>query len=101
MLGKRNPPGDGGATCIAGTFVSLAGFGDSAVPDAGATLFASLPGTPLSRDQLTLLKAGNTASGGYPGLADLGITARPLALFLDRWMTRYRKAGRFGKKSLA
>lgn len=72
-----------------------------AVPDAGATLFASLPGTPLSRDQLTLLKAGNAASGGYPGLADLGITARPLALFLDRWMTRYRKAGRFGKKSLA
>lgn len=36
MLGKRNPPGDGGATCIAGTFVSLAGFGASGVPDAGA-----------------------------------------------------------------
>lgn len=40
MLGNRNPPGDGGATCIAGTFVSLAGFGDSAVPDAGAATAA-------------------------------------------------------------
>jgi len=71
------------------------------VGDAMAGLFASLPGTPLSRDQLTLLQAGNVASGQLPGLADLGIPARPLALFLDRWMLRYRKAGRFGKKSPA
>jgi NADH dehydrogenase len=69
------------------------------VGDAMAGLFASLPGTPLSRDQLALLKAGSVASGALPGLADLGLRARPLALFLDRWMLRYRKAGRFGVKS--
>lgn len=66
------------------------------VPDALALLFASLPGTPLSRDQLTLLEAGNVASGRYPGLAALGLVARPLGLFLDAWMVRYRRHGRFG-----
>ena len=29
----------------------------------------------------------------------LGIKPKPLGLFLDRWMERYRKHGRFGKKS--
>ena len=29
-------------------------------------------------------------------LADLGIEAKPLGLFLDKWMLRYRKHGRFG-----
>ncbi|NKJ40687.1 complex I NDUFA9 subunit family protein [Novosphingobium sp. SG720] len=70
------------------------------VGDAAAGLFASLPGTPLSRDQLALLKAGSVAGGTLPGLADLGLRARPLGLLLDRWMLRYRKAGRFGVKSL-
>ena len=70
------------------------------VGDAMAGLFAALPGTPFSRDQLALLKAGSVASGTLPGLAELGLRARPLGLFLDRWMLRYRKAGRFGVKSL-
>ena len=29
-------------------------------------------------------------------LADMGIEAKPLGLFLDKWMLRYRKHGRFG-----
>ena len=33
-----------------------------------------------------------------PGCAALGVQPRPLGLFLDRWMTRYRKHGRFGDK---
>ena len=41
------------------------------------------------------------ASGQYPGIADLGVTARPMGLFLDRWLVRYRKHGRFGDKSRA
>ncbi len=73
------------------------------LPDAltGAIAAATgwLPGAPLSRDQWTLLKAGNVASGTLPGIAELGVTPRPLELFLDRWMVRYRKHGRFGTKT--
>ena len=60
-----------------------------------------LPGAPLSNDQWLLLKAGNVASGKLPGLKELGISPRPLGLFLDRWMVRYRKHGRFGSKTTA
>ena len=67
------------------------------VPDAMSALFASLPGTPMNSDQWTLLKAGNRPSGQCPGLKELGITPRPLSLFLNRWMARYRKQGRFGE----
>jgi NADH dehydrogenase len=69
-----------------------------AVPDFAASIFASLPGTPMTRDQWALLKAGNFAGGALPGIKELDIVPKPLALFLDRWMTRYRKSGRFGAK---
>lgn len=68
------------------------------MPDFASAIFASLPLTPMNRDQWTLLKAGGTPSGKLPGLKELGVTPKPLALFLDRWMTRYRKHGRFGTK---
>ena len=67
-----------------------------AMPDGVSGLFASLPGTPMSKDQWTLLKPGSTVSEGARTFADLGIEPRPLGLFLDKWMTRYRKFGRFG-----
>ncbi len=70
------------------------------LPDAVSGLFATLtgwlPGAPLSRSQWRLLQAGNVASGALPGLAELGVAARPLGLFLERWMRRYRVHGRFG-----
>ncbi len=73
------------------------------LPDAVSSGIASatgwMPGAPISRDQWKLLEKGNVASGDYPGFDKLGITPKPLGLFLDRWMTRYRKHGRFGKKS--
>lgn len=68
------------------------------LPDGLARIVAALPGTPISSDQLALLRAGNVASGTLPGLKALGVTARPLGLFLDRWMVRFRKQGRFGGK---
>lgn len=71
------------------------------LPDAVSGVIASLPLAPISRDQWALLKAGNVASGEKPGLKALGVAARPLGLFLDRWMVRYRKFGRFGDKSRA
>ena len=71
------------------------------VPDALSAIFAALPGTPMNSDQWALLKRGSVASGTLPGNAELGIAPRPLGLFLDRWMTRYRKHGRFGDKTKA
>ena len=67
-----------------------------AVPDALSATFAALPLTPMSRDQWTLLKPGSTVAPGARGFAELGIEPRPLGLFLDKWMTRYREHGRFG-----
>ena len=73
------------------------------LPDAVSGAFASLtgwlPGAPMSTDQWKLLKAGNVASGDLPGIEALGVTPRPLGLFLARWMTRYRKFGRFGVRA--
>lgn len=66
-----------------------------------ATLTGRLPGAPITRDQWLLLRAGNVASGAMPGLKALGVTGRPLGLFLDRWMVRFRKHGRFGSKASA
>lgn len=60
-----------------------------------AGLTGWLPAAPLSRQQWQLLKAGNVVSGTLPGIDALGVSARPLGLFLDRWMVQYRKHGRF------
>jgi NADH dehydrogenase len=68
------------------------------VPDALSQLFAAVPGTPMTTDQWTMLRQGNVAAGDLPGCAALGVQPRPLGLFLDKWMTRYRKHGRFGAK---
>ena len=67
------------------------------LPDFVSGIIAALPGTPVSSDQIALLKAGNVGTG-LPGLKALGVTARPLGLFLDRWLVRFRKHGRFGDK---
>src|SRR3546814_4106396 len=75
-----------------------------ALPDAVSGLIAAftgwLPGAPITRDQFKLLKVGSVASGTVPGIADLGVAPRPLGLFLDRWMTQFRKHGRFGAKGV-
>jgi NADH dehydrogenase len=67
-----------------------------AMSDGLSAAFAAMPGTPMSRDQWTLLKAGNVVAQGARGFAELGIAPKPLGLFLDKWMLRYRKHGRFG-----
>lgn len=72
-----------------------------AVPDSLSAIFAALPLTPINSDQWALLKQGNCASGKLPGFKQLGIEPRPLGLYLDRWMVRYRKHGRFGASGAA
>ena len=66
------------------------------VPDPFSAAFAAMPLTPINRDQWVMLKEGNKASGDFPGFDKLGVTPRPLGLYLDKWMDRYRKHGRFG-----
>lgn len=70
------------------------------LPDCVSGLIAGLTGwlplAPITASQWKLLQAGNVASGALPGLAEMGIRARPLGLFLDRWLVRFREHGRFG-----
>ncbi len=70
-----------------------------AMPDGASALFAAMPLTPMSRDQWTLLKPGSTVSGEHRTFAELGMDPRPLGLFLDKWMQRFRKFGRFGQSN--
>jgi len=65
------------------------------MPDLLAKVVAAMPLTPINSDQLAMLKEGNVASAGMPGIDKLGVDAKPLNLFLERWMVRYRKHGRF------
>ena len=71
------------------------------LPDFASALFAALPGSPMNGDQWKLLKAGSVPSGQYPGIAQLGIAPKPLELFLERWLVRFRKHGRFGTRASA
>lgn len=63
-----------------------------------ATLTGWLPGAPITSEQWKLLRTGNVASGTLPGIDALGVTPRPLGLFLDRWLVRFRKQGRFADR---
>lgn len=69
------------------------------LPDFAGRAFAALtgwlPGAPITADQYAMLAQGNVANAGEAGFAQLGITPRPMNLFLDRWMVQYRKHGRF------
>lgn len=73
------------------------------LPDSLSGAIASLtgwaPGAPLTTAQWKLLQPGNFAGGQFPGCQELGVNPRPLGLFLDRWMLRYRNHGRFGAKA--
>lgn len=77
------------------TFFELPDFVSGAI----ATATGWAPGAPITADQWALLKAGSVAGGKLPGLKAFGIVPRPLGLFIDRWMVRYRKHGRFGGKT--
>lgn len=68
------------------------------LPDIASAIFAALPLTPMNRDQWQLLKRGSVPSGKLPGVKQLGVSPKPVELFLDKWMTRFRKNGRFGAK---
>jgi NADH dehydrogenase len=73
------------------------------IPFGAASMLAGiaeiLPGAPLTRDQVELLKIDNVLSGQYPGLTDLGVRPTALELMLPTFLDRFRDGGRFGHRA--
>jgi NADH dehydrogenase len=71
----------------------LGAAGDAANGFAGV-IGASLP-TPVTADQVILLKTDNVVSGAHPGLTELGITPTTLEAVLPEYLYTYRKGGQY------
>ncbi|SFK33393.1 NADH dehydrogenase [Sphingomonas sp. NFR04] len=67
------------------------------LPDSLASLVASLPGTPITRDQFAMLQADNVVPAGAEGLAALSVQPTPMATVAPSWLVRFRQAGRFSR----
>ncbi len=64
----------------------------------GAAL-ARLPGAPISRDQWLMLQRDNVVAPGATGLEALDLTATPLSAVAPSWLVRYRRMGRFARRT--
>ena len=68
------------------------------LPFAAAGLLAQftrfLPTSPLTPDQVILLRSDNVVGENLPDLAALGIEATPIAALLDSYLGRYRGASK-------
>ena len=68
------------------------------MPEGLATLQARfmelLPGKPLTRDQLLLLRRDNIVAAGAAGLAELGITPLAVEQVVPEYLMRYRSGAR-------
>jgi NADH dehydrogenase len=60
-----------------------------------------LPKPPLTMDQVESLKTDSVVSDGALGMQALGFAPTALDLILPRYLTRYRRGGRFGDKMSA
>jgi len=69
------------------------------LPDSLGALLAKLPGTPITTDQWQMLGRDNVVGQGVDGLSALGVTATPMAAVAPEWLVRFRKQGRFGRRS--
>lgn len=63
---------------------------------AGARMAELLPGSPLTRDQVALMRTDNVVDPRLPGLADLGVAPRPLSAALG---ARFGSAGRSARNA--
>ena len=70
------------------------------LPDAIGSMLASLPGGPITRDQWLMLQQDNIVGTETDGLDALGIAATPLAAVAPDWLVRFRRQGRFGRRSV-
>ncbi|MGZ6037451.1 MAG: complex I NDUFA9 subunit family protein [Phenylobacterium sp.] len=73
---------------------SLLGAAGDAANSLAGVIGAALP-TPVTADQVILLKTDNVVSGACPRLADLGITPTTLEAVLPEYLYRYRKGGQY------
>jgi uncharacterized protein YbjT (DUF2867 family) len=72
------------------------------LPDMVGSLLASagfLPGAPITKDQWLMLQRDSVVSDGAQGLEALGVSPTPLAAVAPQWLVRYRRMGRFGRRS--
>ena len=72
------------------------------LPDMVGGLIASLgflPGAPISKDQWLMLQRDAVVSPGADGLDALDVTPTPLAAVAPQWLVRYRRMGRFSRRS--
>ena len=67
------------------------------IPGAVAFLQAAfaerVPGKPLTRDQLRMLRHDNVVGGGAAGFAELGITPASIDLIVPGYLARFRPGG--------
>jgi NADH dehydrogenase len=70
------------------------------LPDAIGALLAKLPGAPITRDQWLMLQQDNVVAAGAEGLAAFGIVPTPLAAAAPEWLVRFRRQGRFGRRTV-
>ncbi|MGZ6020476.1 MAG: complex I NDUFA9 subunit family protein [Phenylobacterium sp.] len=73
---------------------SLLGAAGDAANSLAGVIGAALP-TPVTADQVILLKTDNVVSGACPRLADLGITPTTLEAVLPEDLYRDRKGGQY------
>lgn len=64
-----------------------------AIAQIQARVMECLPGKPLTRDQLLLLRRDNVVTPGTPGLAELGITPLAVEQAAPEYLARYRAGG--------
>ena len=64
-------------------------------------LLGLVPWPLLTRDQVRMLRADNTAEHGLPGLAELGITPTAVSAIVPSYLARYRRGGEFNRRSSA
>lgn len=70
----------------------------AAIARVQALVFELLPGVPLlSRDNLASMEVPNVASGKFPGLAELGISARALEAVAPGYLSRDAGRARFNR----
>ena len=66
-----------------------------------ARLTGWLPGAPVTYEQWQMLQKDVVVSEGAKTLADLGVSATPIAAVAEPWLVQYRTNGRFGNKARA
>ncbi len=70
------------------------------LPDAIGSLMARVPMSPITRDQWLMLQRDNVVSADADGLAALGVVPTPMAAVVPEYLVRFRRQGRFGRRSL-